>query len=107
MVSPAPPLRYQTFPVVLDEVCTHCSRDYGPLLHTDLLQILQVSGRSLGNTNFQLPPKIFDWVRFWRLARPQDLEMFLMEPLLSCPGCVFRVVVMLEDPATTYLQCPY
>ena len=25
--------------------------------------------------------------------------MLLTEPLLSCPGCVFRVVVMLEDPA--------
>ncbi len=22
------------FPVVLDQVCTHCSRDFGPLLHT-------------------------------------------------------------------------
>ena len=30
--------------------------------------------------------------------------MLLTEPLLSCPGCVFRVVVMLEDPATTHLQ---
>ena len=55
---------------------------------------------SLGNMDFQLTPKIFYWVQVWRLARPlQDLEMFLTEPLLSCPGCVFRVVVMLEDPA--------
>ena len=25
--------------------------------------------------------------------------MLLMEPLLSCPGCVSRVIVMMEDPA--------
>ncbi len=30
-----------------------------------------------------------------------------MEPLLSCPCCVFGVIVMLEDPATTHLQCSY
>ena len=95
-----------TFPVVLDQVCTHCSRDFGPLLHTDLLLILQVLGLSLGNTDFQLPPKIFYWVQVWRLARPlQDLEMLLTEPLLRCPGSVLWVVVMLEDPATTHLQC--
>ena len=28
--------------------------------------------------------------------------MLLMEPLLSCPGCVFRVIVMLEEPATVH-----
>uniref|UniRef100_A0A8C6TLE7 Zona pellucida protein AX 1 n=1 Tax=Neogobius melanostomus TaxID=47308 RepID=A0A8C6TLE7_9GOBI len=27
----------QTFPVVFHQVCTHCRRDFGPLLHTDLL----------------------------------------------------------------------
>ncbi len=30
-----------------------------------------------------------------------------MEPHLSCPCCVFGVIVMLEDPATTRLQCSY
>ncbi len=30
-----------------------------------------------------------------------------MEPLLSCPCCVFGVIVMLKDPATTHLQCSY
>ncbi len=33
--------------------------------------------------------------------------MLLTEPLLSCPCCVFEVIVMLEDPATTHLQCSY
>ncbi len=33
--------------------------------------------------------------------------MFLTERLLSCPCCVFGVIVMLEDPATTHLQCSY
>uniref|UniRef100_A0A8C8EX04 Histamine N-methyltransferase n=1 Tax=Oncorhynchus tshawytscha TaxID=74940 RepID=A0A8C8EX04_ONCTS len=32
---------------VLDQDCTQCSRDFSPLLHTDLLQILQVSGLML------------------------------------------------------------
>ncbi len=30
--------------------------------------------------------------------------MLVTEPLLSCPCCVFGVIVMLEDPATTHLQ---
>jgi len=85
--------RGHTFPVVLDQIGTHCSRDFGPLLHTDLLQILHVQGLSLGNTDFQLPPKIFYWVQVWRLARPlQELEMLLTELLFSCPGCVFRPI---------------
>ncbi len=51
---------------------------------------------------------MFYWVQVWRLARPlQDLEMLLTEPLLSCPCCVFGVIVMLEDPATTHLQFSY
>ncbi len=90
------------------QVCTHCSRDFGPLLHTGLLQFFQVLGLSLGNTEFQLPHYIFYWVQVWRLARPlQDLEMLLMKTLLSCPCCVRGVIIMLEDPATTHFQCSY
>ncbi len=33
--------------------------------------------------------------------------MLLTEPILSCPCGVFGVIVMLEDPATTHLQCSY
>ncbi len=63
---------------------------------------------SLGNTDFQLPPKIFYGVEIWRLARPlQDLEMLLTKPLLRCPGGVFGIIVMLKDPATFHLQCPF
>jgi len=29
--------RGQMFPVVFHQVCTHCRRNFGPLLHTDLL----------------------------------------------------------------------
>jgi len=76
--------RIHTLPVVIDQVCTDC------------------------NTDFQLPPKIFYWVQVWRLARPlQDLDMLLMEPLHTCPGCVFQVIVMLDGPATTHHQCSY
>jgi len=100
--------RVHRFPVVLDQVCTHCRRDFGPLLYTDLLQILQVSGLSMGNTDFQLPPKIFNWVLVWSLASSlQDLEMLLMDTLVNCPACVFRVVAKPEDPAMTHLQCSY
>ncbi len=66
-----------------------------------------VLGLSLGNTDFQLPPKIVYGVEIWRLARPlQDLEMLLTKPLLRCPGGVFGIIVMLKDPATFHLQCP-
>ena len=96
----------QTFPVVLHQVCTHCNRDFGPLLLTDLLQISQVSGLSLTNPDFQLPPEVFNWVQVWRLAGPlQNLDMLLAEPLLGFLGCVLWVVVVLEDPASTHLQC--
>ncbi|MED6288761.1 hypothetical protein CHARACLAT_029691 [Characodon lateralis] len=86
------------FPVVLNEVCSHCKRDFGPLIHTDLLQSLQVSGLSLSNTDFHLLPKIFDWFQVWTLGRTlQNLEILFTEPLLSCP--LLQVVVMLEDPS--------
>ncbi|KAJ4941005.1 hypothetical protein JOQ06_027292 [Pogonophryne albipinna] len=46
--------------------------------HPSPKQSSDVLGLSLGNTDFQLPPKIFYGVEIWRLARPlQDLEMLL------------------------------
>ncbi len=33
--------------------------------------------------------------------------MLLTEPLLSCPCCVFGLIVLLEDPATTHLHGSY
>jgi len=60
--------------------------------------------------DFQLPPKIFFFLLGSGLetGRPlRDLEMLLTEPLLSHPGCVFQVIVILENPATTHLQCSY
>ncbi len=60
-----------------------------------------------GNSNLQLPPQIFYGIKVWRLARPlQDLNVLLLEPLLCCLGCVFWVIVMLENPSTTHFQCP-
>ncbi|XP_070398413.1 uncharacterized protein [Nothobranchius furzeri] len=59
-----------------------------------------VLGLSPNNTDFQLPPQIFYGVEVWRLARPlQDFQMLLTEPLLCCPGGVFGIIVVLEDPA--------
>ena len=55
-------------------------------------------GLLLGNTDFQLLPKIFYGVEIWRLARPlQDLEMLLTKPLLCCPGSVFGIIVDLLE----------
>lgn len=36
----------------LKQICTHCTRGLGPLLHADLLQIYQASGSSI-------PPQVF------------------------------------------------
>ena len=33
--------------------------------------------------------------------------MLLFEPLLCCLGCMFWVIVMLEDPSTTHFQCSH
>ncbi|KAJ4938562.1 hypothetical protein JOQ06_003175, partial [Pogonophryne albipinna] len=68
---------------------------------TDNPESSDVLGLSLGNTDFQLPPKTFYGVEIWRLAKPlQDLEMLLTKPLLRCPGGVFGIIDMLKDPAT-------
>ncbi|XP_064876254.1 uncharacterized protein LOC115118486 isoform X2 [Oncorhynchus nerka] len=78
--------------------------EIGDLINTNLLQSSDVLGLFLGNTDLQLPPKIFYGVEIWRLARPlQDLEMLLTKPLL---GGVFGMIVMLKDPAMFHLQCP-
>jgi len=49
---------------------------------------------------FELPPKILYWV-----CVETGLDILLKEPLLGDPGCVLRVIVMLEAPASTHLQC--
>ncbi len=58
---------------------------FGTLLHTGLLQIFRVLGLSLGNTDFQLPQKIFYWVQVWRLARPL-LRSHSLVALAVCLG---------------------
>jgi len=47
------------FPIVLEQVFTPCSRDFGPLLHTDLLQILQIFGAVAGQYGLSAPSKDF------------------------------------------------
>ncbi|KAJ4934830.1 hypothetical protein JOQ06_007611 [Pogonophryne albipinna] len=57
-----------------------------------------VLGLSLGNTDFQLPPKIFYEVEIWRLARPhQDLEM-----LLTWHSIVARPVLQQQECKLLY-----
>ncbi len=62
----------QTFPVVLDQVCTHCSRDSDPLLHTGLLQIVQVLGSFSSLHRFSIGFRSGDW-----LGHSRTLKCFL------------------------------
>ncbi len=64
--------RGQTFPVVLDQVCTHCSRDFGPLLHTCLLQIFQVLWSFSSLHRFSIGFRSGDW-----LGHSRTLKCFL------------------------------
>jgi len=41
----------------------------------------------------------------FELGHARNLICFLQEPLFGYPGCVLRVIVMLEDQASTHLQC--
>ncbi len=98
------------FLVVGHQVCTHLRRDFVPLLLADPLQVIKVSRLTFGNSNLQLPPQICYGIKVWRLAGPlQDLNVLLLEPLLGvlcCLGHVFWLIIMLEYPSATYLQCP-
>lgn len=76
------------FPVVLDQVCTHSSMDLGPLLHTVLLQIFQVSWLSLGNMEFQLLPITFPLISGLEtgLATPGNWNGATVVALVVCFG---------------------
>ncbi len=69
--------RGQRFPVVLEQVCTHCSRDFGPLLHTGLLQIFQVLGRFSSLHRFSIGFRSGDW-----LGHSRTLKCFLQRHFL-------------------------
>jgi len=76
------------FPVVVDEVCTHCSRDFGPLLHTDLLQILKVPGLSMTFSSlqrFSIGFRSGDW-----LGHSRTLRCFLRSLSLVALAVCFR-----------------
>ncbi len=73
--------------------CTHCSRDFG---HSSI----QVFSRSFRFWGCCWATWSFSSLHRFSIgfrSGDQDLEMFLTEPLLSCPCCVFGVIVMLED----------
>ncbi len=76
--------RGQRFPVVLEQVCTHCSRDFGPLLHTGLLQIFQVLGRFSSLHRFSIGFRSGDW-----LGHSGTLKCFLRShSLLALAVCL-------------------
>lgn len=87
------------FAVVLDQVC---NRYFGPLFLTEYLKICQVPGLLLGNTEFELPSKIF-YCRSgnWR-GHSRTLIIFLWSHSLV----ILAVLQVLpEEPAMTHLQC--
>jgi hypothetical protein len=46
---------------------------------------------------FQVSPEIFDLVEVQALAGPlKDIQRLVLKPILSCLGCVFWVLVLLE-----------
>lgn len=50
---------------------------------------------------FKDEPQVLHRVDVWRLSRPlHDLDVHDPKPLLSLPGLVFRVVVLLKDKAS-------
>ena len=64
--------RGQTFPVLLNQVCAHCSRDFGPLLHTDLFQIFQATRSFSSLQRFSIGFRSGDW-----LGHSRTLKCFL------------------------------
>ncbi len=64
-------------------------------------------GWSLGNTDFQLPPRFSMGLRSgdW-LGHSRTLKCFLRSHSFVARGGVFGIIVMLKDPATFHLQCP-
>ncbi len=51
--------RGQIFLVVGHQVCTHLRGDFVSLLFADPLNVIEVLRLTFGNSNLQLPPKIF------------------------------------------------
>ncbi len=72
------------FPVVLDQVCTHCSRDFSPLLHTGLLQIVQVLGSFSSLHRFSIGSRSGHW-----LGHSRSLKCFLRSHSLVALVCVW------------------
>lgn len=89
--------RGKTFPVGLHQVCTYCSWCFGPFFKKDLFKSCDALGLSIGNRDYQLPLQIFYWIGVWKLAWPLES--------VCCPGGVFGIYVMLEDPAMSHPQC--
>lgn len=95
--------RGQSFLVVLDLVCNHCSRNFGPLLHAYPLQVL---GLSLKCHKVSARSKDFLWgsglETSWATWGPWNT----FDGATSKLPWLFWIIVMVEDPATANLQCP-
>ncbi len=64
------------------------------------LQLFQVFGVLSTDLSFELSPQILNGVETWGLAGPlQQVDVVVPELCLDDFGCVFGVIVLLEDKA--------
>ncbi len=79
-----------------------------PLFQAVGLQLFQVLGLSSTDPSFELSPQILDGVEIWGLAGPlQQVDVVVPKPCLDDFGCVFGVVVLLEDKAPVQTELPH
>ena len=72
--------------------------EFLPFLTADPLQLCQVGWEASLHSYFQVSPEMFDPVQAPALAGTlKDIQRLVPKPLLRCPGCVLRVVVLLES----------
>ncbi len=78
-----------------------------PLFQAVGLQLIQVLGLSSTDPSFELSPQILDGVEIWGLAGPlQQVNVVVPKPCLDDFGCVFGVIVLLEDKAPAQMELP-
>lgn len=69
------------------QVCTHCTRGLGPLLHADLLQIFQASGSLLATQSFRSLHRISGLRSgVWRVQSRTLKCLLCFAATPSCPG---------------------
>ena len=77
--------------------------EFLPFFSADPIKLYQNGCGALLHSYFQVSPEMFDRVQARALAGPlKDIQRLVPKPLLRCPGCVLRVVVLLEGPSLRF-----